>query len=247
MICHHDDTKPIVLVVSCAMHWGIGAHLCNVAWNTRRCINEGYHPKFKIIMPRRSTNVFDEIFDSYTRLLYSYEEGAHYDRDLMVSDEVKDTPMPILKRYDTSTVMALRQFTSRFNFDDKWNTPLISGKTLGIHYRGTDKYTDYDLYPPERVCDIIPHGYDTVFVATDDEMALEVIKGRIPNIKYHPHRRAKTFDLGLHHQLWAGQFEQSLVDLVTLSQCDHIIMSRSCYAEAAILFSRKKTTWSYYA
>jgi hypothetical protein len=197
-------------------------------------------------MPYNYDNLFSSIFDEFTTAQYGDNESAAYDRTFMVNEEVKDTPMPILERYDTETVRKIRSYAKRLRFANNWHKPIFTGKTLGIHYRGTDKCTDYELMPPENLVELVPMGYDSVFLSTDDEEAFNVLTRAYPNIVYHTHGRARTGDLGMHHRKLAEHFSESMIDLVSLTRCDHIFMGRSCYAEAALLFSRTDATWSYY-
>lgn len=249
MLCHYPNKfiRPNALIESKSGHWGIGAHLCNVAWNYKRAVVAGYNPRFIINMPYDETNVFDIVFNQQVIEKHSASGDHDYAVTHLVNESIKDTPMPILTRYSTQQVIELRPYVGSLAFSKKWTYPTFKGRTLGIHYRGTDKVTDYTLAAPINVCESIPRGFDNVFLATDDIDAFRVITEHSPSIKYNDHMRAHRGERGLHHRGIKTHLFESMVDLLTLCSCDHLFISRSCFSEAAILFNYKCATWSYYA
>jgi hypothetical protein len=123
-------------------------------------------------------------------------------------------------------------------------TPQIPPHTLGIHYRGTDKYKETGPPPPlKTVLELAEQlakekQLTNILLCTDDSR----IKPP-PHIITFPHLRNTT---GLHHDKTIAKRHQqeAATELLALAQCDHLLVCTSCFSEAALILGN--STYTYY-
>lgn len=112
-------------------------------------------------------------------------------------------------------------------------------KTLGIHYRGTDKSREVPRVPYETVLaqinELLP-GHEAVFLATDEAAAAEWFAVRIPGLIVNPHKRTDDPN-GLHiTQGDRQQADETMRDIYCLSLCDTLLVGRGNVSDLALMF-----------
>ena len=141
-------------------------------------------------------------------------------------------------------------------FEQEFNDLIGSQKALGIHYRGTDFKVGYDHHPKQVELQqtsyevdkaIKERGYTKIFLATDDETALEYFNAKYGDIISsctdvkrssgnksvafsESDRKAHKYKLGL----------EVLRDAYFLSKCDGVICGVSQVPFAARLFKQSR-------
>ncbi len=131
----------------------------------------------------------------------------------------------------------------------------LDGKSsiLGIHYRGTDKYTEVKL---QKVDVIVEHArrvcYDRqlshILLCTDDQNVMDSMVRQFPNlIRFDNHLRTRG-QIGVHELLGSKrQCCEAMCEILALGMCDHLLLGRSCVGDAALLMAQNpKITWEYY-
>jgi hypothetical protein len=111
-------------------------------------------------------------------------------------------------------------------------------RTLGIHYRGTDKFTEIARVPYEttfRKFQKLPETYSRVFLSTDETAAAEWFAKRIPGLILNPHQR--TDNPGGLHLTQGGrqQADETMLDIRCLSLCDTLLVTRSNFSDWALI------------
>ncbi len=123
-------------------------------------------------------------------------------------------------------------------------------KILGIHFRGTDQKTAQRHPLPATKKQIInlidsldkKHNYDKIFLATEEKDYYDLLKKRYPNLihysKHYTKKRNIFFEdrKGIRFQLG----KEVIIDMMLLSNVDHLIGVRSNVVLAAKYFSKKK-------
>jgi hypothetical protein len=144
-----------------------------------------------------------------------------------------------------------------------------SKKVLGVHIRMTDHHLEVT---PAGDCayfsaiDKYLKRFDQLFVATDDDNMLEILKERYPDkISFHPFLRSRG-STPLHgHPVYTDGYtigREALLDCYSLACCQMAILSPSNFSYAVLLlnptlayhlvessqaaFSRRKTLAAYY-
>lgn len=129
----------------------------------------------------------------------------------------------------------------------------IAVPMLGVHYRGTDKKAEVAMPPIEEVIEKIrsnqisrqlPH----VLICTDDQNFLTRCLNDLSGVCYFEnHLRAAGLQ-GLH--TIAGSVRQCLevmTEIRALGFCSHLLLGRSCVADAALFLSDDRLiSWEYY-
>lgn len=128
----------------------------------------------------------------------------------------------------------------------------VQGEVLGVHYRGTDKRSEVPMPPTSAIIDIIKRtqqarGLSTVLICTDDQSFLTRCLAEIPGILYFQNHLRAHGTVGIHEA--AGSYRQCLetmTEILALGLCRHLLLGRSCVADAALFLSNDSTTWEYY-
>ena len=146
----------------------------------------------------------------------------------------------------------------------KLKPPHIPPKTLGIHYRGTDKHGElsrpYEIgptYEPTPIKKIMQQAYELkqeknlthILLCTDDEnihIPPECI--HFPNHLRNQLGHFETYDALSYHRIAPEQQArhtiEALTELLALAQCEHLLIGRSCFSEAALILGN--STYTYY-
>jgi hypothetical protein len=116
-------------------------------------------------------------------------------------------------------------------------------KTLGVHVRKTDHYLEVPPASDKAFLRKIKRklsAYDQLFVATDDAKLLATLKKEFPG-RVMAHDCIRSFDaVPIHqrdHQDGLLLAEEALLDCMTLSLCQELILSPSNLSFAALVFS----------
>lgn len=160
-----------------------------------------------------------------------------YDEETMPFNTRLGDNVPLLK---THRRMVLRRVTQRFEIYNKSRSVILpQHRTLGIHYRGTDKSTEVPRVPYEVVLEqalaLMP-GHQATFLATDEQEAAEWFSARIPGLTINLHRRTND-RRGLH--ITTGdrqQANETMLDIYCLSLCDSLLLGRGNVADLALIF-----------
>lgn len=119
---------------------------------------------------------------------------------------------------------------------------LFQGKTLGIHFRGTDKLgKEAEYISMENVLENIssflsshPNTYTTIFIITDEDIFLTKMINLFKNqytLLYTNARRSKTSDPLHFHDCTIETAKEALVDSLLLSKCNYVIKTSSCLSD----------------
>lgn len=132
------------------------------------------------------------------------------------------------------------------------------GKTLGVHYRGTDYNVGYIDHPKQvslqQYLEVIQnaisqHSFDKIFLATDQKGVYEFFKDNIsiPVVRYEDVTRgdgnvsiAFSEDERKYHKYLLGK--EVMKDMLSLSLCDGIVAGTSQVATVARIFRKSSGT-----
>jgi hypothetical protein len=117
---------------------------------------------------------------------------------------------------------------------------------LGVHYRGTDKFSEAPRVPYEEVMAAVrdaahlalPRRWK-LFVATDEQPFLEYARHAFPDRLICQEAIRSTDGQGLHFQL-AGDYrngEGAVSDCLLLSRCNYLIRTESELSLCSTLFN----------
>jgi hypothetical protein len=124
----------------------------------------------------------------------------------------------------------------------------FKGKTLGVHYRGTDKYTEAQPVSPETLIGNIKTflqmntDYKSLFLITDEDRVVQLFLTLMNDcqIKIITTNSKKTKTNIPIHFLNSCNIEhakQALVDSISLSKCDFVIKTSSCLSDWAKIWN----------
>lgn len=127
---------------------------------------------------------------------------------------------------------------------------LPGGRTLGVHYRGTDKVTEIPRPSINLVADYITNliserDLDNVLIATDDDRALISLRSKLdfPVFWFKPHIRG-DIDIGIHH--YKGSYRQAretMIEILAIGMCEHMLIGRSSVSEAMLFLGNCDFTY----
>ncbi len=259
----HSTSSPKWLFQSHSNHWGIGARLTWVLGYATITSKECY---FDIKVPTIEGNVFDLLFDKCTIDRYSASNKLNmYESTIKQDDRNFNHPYTV-NEYITNTndIQNFRRCSRNFKLNNdltKRSDQLMKSydRVLGIHYRGTDKSTDNKLVSYDYIIDLIKKwspGYDAVLLCTDEKKLYNMARNLDKVIGFDNHIRSELcYDLsadiratiGLHHRGFGlRHVEEAVVEIRALGMCNHVLMARSCFADAALMWSLKDSSWNYY-
>lgn len=180
-------------------------------------------------------NIFDWYFANEKRSAVTETRVVVYDAEAFPHTLRLDEDLIRLRGLRTTT---RRRFRVRANLRDK-AAAIVPLRTLGIHYRGTDKYTEIPRVPYEttyRRFLALPRTYDRVFLSTDETAAAAWFADRIPGLVLNPHQR--TDDRGGLHLTQGGrqQADEAMLDMLCLAACDTLLLTRSNFSDWALIF-----------
>ena len=257
----HPRPESILCVSKCP--WaGVGGHLEYIA--SIAATYPAAEIKFNINYNGISGNLFDLLFDYDTIKKHSASlHRERFDRTIECAD-LDSFPKPYgtnrQLEVDDSTaklIKVCKRLNFRSDLVEKAETKLNrkSGeRVLGVHYRGTDKETEISRIPYDRIFARIRQlksAYDQILIITDENMFIESLpltdytyfsshmrssQPRTDKCIYGLHRTG----LGLEHVY------EAVIEIIALGMCDHIVISRSCFAVAALIHSTRGCTWEYY-
>lgn len=220
-------------------HWGIGAQIAAVAswFHKTGEFTAELHNQFT------NRNTFPILFQD---IPVAPNNIILVDRD--------ETYLPINFQMPKDKLDVMRSNVDRYLVPQtRWTDAaktMVRQKTLGVHYRGTDKHVELlrsgvSKTEPKSVYRLARdlaqyHGLDHILFCTDDATL-------------HPpddfivfrHRRSLTDGLHTYTEFAMEHLEEAFVELLALSMCNHLLVCRSCFSEAALILSPPTTTYSY--
>ena len=257
----HPRPESILCVSKCP--WaGIGGHLEYMA--SIAATNPTAEIRFTINYYGINGNLFDVLFDYDTIKRHSSSlHRGKYDRIIECAD-LDSFPKP----YGTNRILELDDSTAklikvckRLNFrSDLVDIASLKvdrkkgERILGVHYRGTDKITELPRIPYGHIFGRIDHlksSYDKILICTDENLFLEKVPLK-DYLYFKSHIRSSQprsddYVYGLHHTgLGLEHVYEAVIEIIALGMCDHIVISRSCFAVAALIHSTQRCTWEYY-
>ena len=116
------------------------------------------------------------------------------------------------------------------------------GKTLGIHYRGTDKfnneatYIEIDLFIRNIIAFLDKNMYTSLLILSDEQDFINKIRQTITLKKYNIIITDSTKSVNgkpLHFEKTSNinQAKDAMVDSLLLSKCDYVIKTSSCLSD----------------
>lgn len=126
------------------------------------------------------------------------------------------------------------------------------GKTIAVHYRGTDKYLEDPLAPFDLVARHVneaiaklssknPSQEIKIFVATDQQSFLNYMLAMYPSaVVYYKEGIRSTDDKAVHTSTLSDPYklgEDALIDCLLLSRCDYLIKTSSNLSLCAAYFN----------
>lgn len=127
-------------------------------------------------------------------------------------------------------------------------------EALGVHYRGTDKYTEVARVDPLvvaiRARDIAANrGLKRVLLCTDEIEVIDAFKNVLGDtLSYFGAHIRVSGQVGLHQS--SGSYLHALeafTEIISLGLCRSMLIGRSCFADAALLLSSENILdWEYY-
>lgn len=127
-------------------------------------------------------------------------------------------------------------------------------EALGVHYRGTDKYTEVVRVDPIVVATrareiVVSRGLKRVLLCTDEIEVVQAFMDVLGDTLVHftDHIRVSGKD-GLHQS--SGSYLHALeafTEIISLGLCRSMLIGKSCFADAALLLSSDNILdWEYY-
>ncbi len=130
--------------------------------------------------------------------------------------------------------------------DNFYNAHLTNTFLIGIHYRGTDKSSEAAPVSYEKVLNVLQNRIRAlngksykIFVATDDQNFLNVIKSKHNNLYYTDGVRSSN-GAPLHINTSYSHFKQGLeclIDVLLLARCNVLIRTASNMTISAAMFN----------
>lgn len=232
--------------------WGLGAMVSAtssqlIKINTIPTIEWWNH--FYTGEPRPSTNIFNWFYRQPQKpsQVIIYE---NWDERVLGINAYRDTNLVQLVREKWQLILNRRLSVA--------DGPAATGSSiqklpgvLGVHYRGTDKRAEVPMPPSGDIVDVIKkaqkaHNLPSVLICTDDQDFIDRCLLDIPAMLYFKNHLRISGTVGLHQA--AGSYRQckeTMVEIKALGLCRHLILGRSCVADAA-LFLGSSPTWEYY-
>jgi len=232
MLNHNNSHKAITIT---QYHWGIGAQISSIAsWiqqptNITATFQTSYLFEIEPITPKTTPKTAQICTD-------------------------RDDWLPINNHMDPDKLTTIRKYAQPL-LTTKLKPPYIPPKTLGIHYRGTDKHEELSrpyvlgpTYQPTPIKKIIQQAQQLkqeknlnhILMCTDDENI------HIPQeyIHFPNHLRNQLGHFYIAPKQKARQTIEALTELLALAQCEHLLIGRSCFSEAALILGN--STYTYY-
>ena len=128
------------------------------------------------------------------------------------------------------------------------NTSQFGLKTLGVHYRGTDKFKSEASYVSGK--DVIKNineflkienTFDTIFVCSDEELFIKIFKSNFENKSYTIifSDSVRTNDSIPIHIKNNTLGKEAMTDSITLSRCDYVIKTSSALSDWVKIWNPK--------
>jgi hypothetical protein len=115
------------------------------------------------------------------------------------------------------------------------------GKTLGIHYRGTDKlgseaeYISIDNVLNNIINFLNSNTYNTIFIISDEEIfitkILETISNKEYNLVFTDSKKSKDNNPIHLKNCNINDAKNALIDSLLLSKCNYVIKTSSCLSD----------------
>jgi hypothetical protein len=123
--------------------------------------------------------------------------------------------------------------------DNFYKTHFKNKKIIGIHLRGTDKYSEVKPINPDLIFDIANTYHDhSFFVATDEQKLLDLAKTKLNGpIIYYDAERSNS-NKPLHTRTNKAKLgEDVLIEVILLSKCKKLIHTCSNVSCAVLFFN----------
>lgn len=196
----------------------------------------GYY--FDLLTPNPPTGIPIE-FKAWQKIRFS----------LIAQFEIEpDRAYKLIQRYIQIKDLIQRKIDSFFA------SHLNGSYIIGIHYRGTDKYSEA---PPVTYATMFSHidvalakaqkergGTIKLFVATDDQHFLDAARKKYPNRVYAWNAPRSTGNNAVHTGKTGSPYEKgesAIIDAVLLSKCNFLIKTASNLSDASLMFNPNLT------
>jgi len=212
---------------------GFLSYYISILTSFRKLISEGTSPE-------------DIRIDPY--IFYTYGEASNwFKKDRIAFACLEDsifysTDSWNIDPWPTDDQLDLIQYKKYFDYNDKTynyidsNLPSIKN-SVGIHFRGTDHYhtdrVDLSVYVDRTRKAMYDNGYNTIFVATDEDGILEEIYSCFPDVNIIHNETIKSsggvsvFDKEMSQQEKIESGRQVLLDSHCLAECDIVFAKLS--------------------
>jgi len=192
----------------------------NVIWKNMRYQND-------------DSNIFEKYFftnkplEAFQNTIYAAQFGNLWapvmDRSIFIKyHEV----LKFYKYFDNTIFNSLKEESKK----------IIPKSTIGVHIRGTDCTRHRQFLNVDYYCQFIDkkletNTYKNIFVATDEELLLNEIKLRYPNLIFNENIFRSKDKNAVHNHLQYSNKEKFALDVITdgicLSLCEEIIHTSS--------------------
>jgi hypothetical protein len=155
----------------------------------------------------------------------------------------------------------LKEICSKINIKKKITdvldsySPVVNGKTLGVHVRTSDMNLVHPEYGNFTTSDYIMkiheiiriENINNIFVASDNEESIELISKEFKNVVSYPCKFREKKEVFYNDHMHVENFhnpllwEEAFIEMLLLSRCGQLLCRVSNLANASILFSNTLT------
>jgi hypothetical protein len=169
-----------------------------------------------------------------------WRNGRIFDQDL-IDQETRSLAQRLVNKYIKLNPVVQKKV------DDFYLKHMAGQKTIGIHLRGTDKYSETPLVSPEKIISVALETADQdaqFLIASDEKWRFEKMKELLQNhnrkvIFYDCYRSESEKSI---HQQSSKQprcisGEAVIIEVTLLSKCSLLIHTMSCVSTGALYFN----------
>ena len=235
--CEKNDVKPYIVWDSSCPYWQGQQFGTNNAWEyyfKQPYINK---PTSNHLEKPQTLNNKNFTAPDGSVLIQAYQKTPY--------EEYRKKAAQLIKKYIHIQPHIIEDVECFFN------AHMCERFTIGIHWRGTDKYTEKSLLPPEVIfnfantiaIDLHTKGiYPQFFIATDEERFLTLAKNNLNGtiVSYNAIRSqsAKATHRDLATKLFRAKMGVDiLVEALLLSQCNLFLHGHSNVSDGVLIFN----------
>lgn len=219
-----------------------------------------------------ATNVWEYYFEPVSSATYEKEDAINTTYQAPDNTSIKAGPKDFTNNFELEFRVAMHDIIDHYvkikpsimrKIQEFYFTHMAGKKTIGMHIRGTDKFTEA---PPIALKAFIKAANKfkncQILVATDENCILERLKKKLkhPVISYDAHRSFNNMPIHINYPEKVSKAllgEEILIEAKLLSLCDVFIHGNSNVALGVLFFnpwlkniyldenSHKKTFWYY--